>query len=283
TVSLWHAATGQLLRTLPAKRLILRPLVFSPDGKHLFVGAGDGITRWEVATGREAGRYPADIWFMHLTDDGRTLRGALHSSSGPYSGGMGGAPGGAGRAAGATVTVHAWDAATGRRLSTTTIPLAGPGTDWAGYSRFSTDGRLIAVPGSALCETATGRELGRLTIDDQGFGLACAFSPDGSLLAAAEDHWKKGEKKKTVHVWEVATLLRVARLETGEVAPLAFPPDGRRLVTAGLDALRLWDVASQQEIASRPAHGRFRGHFGPSFASSFALGADGRTVATGHL
>src|SRR5262249_30767257 len=82
TVSLSHAATGQLLRTLPAKRLILRPLVFSPDGKHLFVGAGDGITRWEVATGREAGRYPADIWFMHLTDDGRTLRGALHSSSG---------------------------------------------------------------------------------------------------------------------------------------------------------------------------------------------------------
>jgi RNA polymerase sigma factor (sigma-70 family) len=286
TIRLWDIATGRTVWSLRVNGLINRPLAFGRDGKHLFVGDGDGITRLEVATGREAGRYPAAVWFLHLTDDGQTLWGGRHHGTGP-AGGIGGGGGGGGMGpggGGVTMELHAWDVVTGKPLPAATFSVTGPGSMWAGYSRFSPDGRLLAVPGGVIFETATGRELGRLTIEGQSFGTASAFSPDGSLLAAGEERRGRGEPRKaTVHVWEVATLLPVARLETGEVAHLAFTPDGRRLVAAGLEALQLWDIASGKELVRRPAPGRFRGHFGPSFASSFALGADGRTAVTGHL
>jgi hypothetical protein len=80
----------------------------------------------------------------------------------------------------------------------------------------------------------------------------------------------------------MATLLPVARLQTGLVAHLAFTPDRRHLLTAGMEALQRWDLATGKVVASRAAHGRIRGGFGPSFASSLALSANGRTVATGH-
>jgi RNA polymerase sigma factor (sigma-70 family) len=292
TVCLWDAATGRLLRSLPADRMTFRPLAFSPDGKHLFLATPFAILRFDVATGRETGRYAVEgkdrLLFSHLADDGRTLRGAHVAWSGGRAG-PGAAPGlalpggkGGGGPPRVTLALYAWDVATGNRLLAPTFTVAGQGTDGAGYSRFSPDGRLLGIPGGILCDTATGRELGRVAIDGRGFGLASAFSPDGALVAGAEDHWHEREKKKAVHVWEVATLLPVARLETGGVAHLAFTPDGRRLIAAGLEALQLWDLVSEQQVASRPAHDRFRGHFGPSFVSSFALGADGRTVATGH-
>src|SRR5262249_39839629 len=155
TVGLWEAATGRLLRSLPAERLLLRPLAFSPDGKHLFVGTSSAIRRCEVATGRESGRYPLDeadkkgnghLWFMHLTGDGRTLWGGPHSEpGGGYGVGLR-APG----PAGATLTLYAWDVATGKRLPAPTFPVRGPGTDWAGYCRFSPDGKLLAIPGGIL-------------------------------------------------------------------------------------------------------------------------------------
>src|SRR5947209_6393878 len=54
-------------------------------------------------------------------------------------------------------------------------------------------------------------------------------------------------------------------------------------ITAGLDGLRLWDVATGREVARRPAPMRDRGSYGPSFASALAVAPDGHTVATGHL
>jgi hypothetical protein len=74
----------------------------------------------------------------------------------------------------------------------------------------------------------------------------------------------------------------VVRLETGPLARLAFTPDGRRLVAAGLESLTLWDLASGKPVAKHPAPGRFRGSFGDSFAGALALAPDGRTVATGQ-
>jgi RNA polymerase sigma factor (sigma-70 family) len=286
TACLWDAATGRLLRSVPVGRWALGSLVFSPDGKHLFVGTASAILRWEVSTGRETGRYPLfeqgkegrdHLSSVHLTDDGRTLRAA--TSTGEGQGGLVGGGAGAGTGpARTTFALHGWEVETGKRLPTATFTLGGSEGDWAGYSHFSADGRLFAVPGGVLCDTATGKEVVRLPVEGKKSGTALAFSPDGALVALGEDPWK-GEK---VQVWEVATLLPVARLETGLVAHLAFTPDGRHLITAGMEALRLWDLASGKVVASRPAHGGFRGGFGPSFASSLALGGDGRTVATGH-
>lgn len=58
-------------------------------------------------------------------------------------------------------------------------------------------------------------------------------------------------------------------------------PGNREVVTAGLDSIQRWDLASGNLIASLGAPRRPRGVFGPSFASSMAVAADGQTIATG--
>jgi RNA polymerase sigma factor (sigma-70 family) len=275
TVCFWDAATGRLLRSVPVARGTLGSLVFSPDGKHLFGGTSSAIVRWEVATGRETGRFPLfeqgkegpdHLSSIHLTDKGRTLRGVSFRGEGPGGLGAGGAAGAGPQRT--TFALHGWEVETGKRLPTVTFTLGEREGDWALYSRFSADGRLFAVPSGVVCDTATGKELVRLPFDSKRAGTALAFSPDGALVALGEDPWK-GEK---VQVWEVATLLPVARLQTGLVAHLALTPDGRHLITAGTQALQLWDLTSGKAVASRPAHAR-----------SLALGGNGRTVATGHL
>jgi RNA polymerase sigma factor (sigma-70 family) len=273
-VCLWDAATGRLLLSVPVEGWSLRSLVFSPDGKHLFVGTASAILRWEVPTGRETGRYalfeqgkesPDSLSCVHLTDDGRTLRAATFAREGQEAVGGGGAGGaGPGRM---TIALHGWDVQTGKRLPATTFTLGKREGDWAFYSHFSADGRLFAVPSGIVCDAATGKELMRLPVESK-MTTALAFSPDGAFVALGEDPWK-GEK---VQVWEVATMLLVARLETGLVTHLAFTSDGRHLITAGTEPLQLWDLASGKAVAGRPIH-----------AHSLALGGDGRTVATGHL
>jgi hypothetical protein len=118
--------------------------------------------------------------------------------------------------------------------------------------------------------------------------MPVAFSADGALLAMGiyrELTGPKtfGQEMIAVQVWECATLLPVARLETGKLAHVAFTPDGLRLITAGRDALKLWDIASGKVVTRHAALGRFWGSFGPSFASSMAVAPNGRTVATGHV
>jgi hypothetical protein len=146
---------------------------------------------------------------------------------------------------------------------------------------------LLVVPDGHIHDTVTGKSVARLSVEGKSLGTPVAFSPDGALIAVGvkgEIKWGKATIHETVaiQVWETATLAPVARLATGQVAHIAFTPDGCRLVSAGLDALTLWDIASGRVLVRRPAPGRFRGIYGPSFANSLTLAADGRTVATGN-
>jgi hypothetical protein len=119
-----------------------------------------------------------------------------------------------------------------------------------------------------------------------GTTTAVALSSDGAYAAFGIDEKNDGAnvanaRDTTVGVYEVLTGFQVARLETGEVAHVAFLPGGRELVTASLDSIQSWDVLSGNSIANVSVPGRQRGVFGPSFASSMALAPDGQTVATG--
>jgi WD40 repeat protein len=284
SVRLWNAATGRPLRSLPVKeRIVLDPLSFMPDGKELLLGTSTAIVRLEVAGGREVSRYSPGkkgnvaqyIKKMQLCDDGRTLLALSGHLNGQTLG----------------FALHAWDTATGEQLRS--VPLTLPEHLRIGRSRsspgcFSPDGRLLVIPDGSIRDTITGEELARLSIKNEPLQVPpVAFSPDGGLLAmGVQGKVRQGRLASrtviAIQVWETATLAPVARLETGPAAHVAFTPDGRHLISAGLDALTLWDITSGQAVVRRPAPGRFRGDYGPSFANCLAVAADGRTVATGN-
>jgi WD40 repeat protein len=64
---------------------------------------------------------------------------------------------------------------------------------------------------------------------------ALAFAPDGKALAV-------GDEEGAIHLYDAESLRPVERLEwhRGAVSYVAFTPDGRRLVSVGPGAVRLW-------------------------------------------
>jgi RNA polymerase sigma factor (sigma-70 family) len=278
TVRLWEASTGRPLRSFPDhEKGSSRNLVFTPDGKQFLRGTSPAILRCDATAGKEVARYPLveegeqdrhHLLMMHLTDDGRTLLAITQNLSGR----------------GRTWGLRAWDVATGKRLR------GGPLTAedrLISYSAFSPDGGLLALPDGSIRDAATGKELCHLSVEGHLLGTPVAFSADGALLATGVYRQLTGPRifgreMIALQVWELATLLPMVRLETGKLAHVAFTLDGRRLVTAGRDALQLWDLASGQVVVRYAAPGRSWGWFGPSFASSMTVAPNGRTVATGH-
>jgi len=106
-----------------------------------------------------------------------------------------------------------------------------------------------------------------------------AFSPDGKTLAS-------GSFDKTAKLWNVDSGQELATLRGhGEahqagsnrrpgINAVAFTPDGKILVTAGLDGtIKLWDVAAKKELRTLTGHS--------NRVLSIAVTPDGKTLASG--
>ncbi len=113
---------------------------------------------------------------------------------------------------------------------------------------FSPDGRVVAAWALFevdLVDAQSGAVLARLPEAAVG---ALAFAPDSRLLAV-------GDLNSGRHplVERAGRRARVGSFtDEGErLTPIAFSPDGRRLIAGGIDgALRLWDLASHRKLAS---------------------------------
>ena len=97
-----------------------------------------------------------------------------------------------------------------------------------------------------LRNLADGHET-NLNLEQNNKFLICAFSPDGKLLAVASMY---GFAK----LFDVDTPRELATLHgfLMGVHSVAFSPDGTRLALGsdGREAVKLWDVASLQEVAT---------------------------------
>src|SRR5262249_37375883 len=99
---------------------------------------------------------------------------------------------------------------------------------------------------------------------------SAAFSPDGKLVAAG--CWGV----EFVQIWDIATRRQVIDPQVKE--PLQglrvhFSPDGTLLASSSRDTVRLWDVATWQNVAT------FKGHTAEVLCFGFMR--NGQFLATG--
>jgi WD40 repeat protein len=227
---------------------------FSPDGKALFTGDGNGTLReWDLSTGAELHkieRHQGPVWSIALSPDGKRL-----------------ASGGRDR------SIRFCEVPSGEELAQ---PRRHRGEIWV--VAFSPDGKWIASGGDdralRLWDTATARELfslegGRAGVTTTSF-TSLAFSPDGKMLAAAG-------VDGTIFTWSMEgreELLKIQWAHRGEIWSMALSPDGRLLASAGYDGtIRLRDSRSGKEERL------LEGHRG--WVTSLAFSPDGGTLASG--
>ena len=168
---------------------------------------------------------------------------------------------------------------------TVVIPLDRAKQNGAYGLAFSPDGRVL-VSGSAnqtveIWNAQTGEPLGTLSgYPQSGYFrrvYSVAYSPDGSILAT-------GTWNGVVKLWNMETETEIATLrhggDDGRIQSLAFSPDGTMLASALTDdwtssehTVRLWDVATWDEIATLRGHG--------NGVQSVAFSPDGTLLASG--
>jgi WD40 repeat protein len=161
-----------------------------------------------------------------------------------------------------------------KRLPFANFPTRHHGT-LARMVAFSPDGRHLAsgdLDGEVkIWDARTGDQRHTFRAHD-GAIMALAFSPDGKCLATGTRYGQD-----SVKVWDVSTgrLLHTLAGHANGIEGLAFSPDGERLGSAGVDrTVRLWDVASGQEVLT------YREHVQPLAVNGLAFCAGGRRLTS---
>ncbi|MGZ4191194.1 MAG: nSTAND1 domain-containing NTPase [Solirubrobacteraceae bacterium] len=231
-VAIVNLRTERRVKMLPARDGSVADAVsFMPDGRTLVDGGINGdVTLWDVETWRPVRtlRFGAPIQLTAPSPDGRLLavqtQGKTSSSS--------------------EVIIVA--SATGRRLRSYTIAQGGGGL------HFTPDGRELVVLGCCLSGTAvvsidvrSGRELFQRPL--AGSYGAAAVNPRSGMVAI-------GRENGEVYFLDPRTGRAVRpplQVANGNLAYLAFSPDGRSLAVSGPDsAIDVWDLRTRKILGT---------------------------------
>jgi WD40 repeat protein len=275
-VLLWDVASTRHRAILADSAGLMAPaLAFTPDGRHVLTQpAFDTLRLNDAATGKEVRRFrlPATTpgsptaTVARLTADGRTLlvlgNPPLPKRPGSYM------------ISSAQGTLTGWDVETGRQV------LSRPTGTWLTLrSAIESEGRLwVLADDGSVHDIRTGEVTLRPDREDS-VGGSCAISDDGRLLALTEP------ARRSVRVYELLTgrLVMQATADLDGRGALAFTPDGRLLVAAGVDALLAWETTSGRPLLCLRGGGRLPAWGSSGRAQCLAVAPDGQIAATGHV
>lgn len=269
TIRLWELLSGKPLQVWDGRQGQVAAVAFSADGKLVASGGSEIVRIWDVQSAKNLASFTGSggDWFLQLafSPDGKTL--------------VGGSWGG---------KVYRWDVKSGkehRRLDLHGNAAVTPMALSLGVRNLS----CISEDGANIYDLDSGALVPRFEDNEvlflEGSLKASAFSPDGSLLAAAN---RNGEiyLRETIHNKVIdsilsriqgpdAPLLRAdAKVPMSSIFSLAFAPDGRFVAAGyGNGKIILWDLL----------HGKHLHIFhGPaSRVSTITLTPDGNYLISG--
>jgi WD40 repeat protein len=277
-VQVWDVARGQLLRTIAAGGELTGTLRLCRDGNLLAVSSmkpkefiSDGISVWDVGSGREVWARPNKPAMMAFSPDGKTMAYCpllgeegirlIDLASGRESEPFDATPGFVGlmpefclggtslAQSGATVSADGtqggclvlWNLADKKIQVTQDRLLWNPS-----FLAASPDGQQLAIAGLMdgvihLWDARLAGEQHRITGTRTEFSSALVYSTDGRLLGVAAND-------RTISLWD-AKYGQDAVTLTGHdrsVTDLAYFGRGERLASSSWDGtIKLWDLASR--------------------------------------
>jgi WD40 repeat protein len=249
TVRLWDVKSGAAIRSMTGHTGDVRAVAYSPDGITLASAGRDGTVRvWDPATGQATAVLTAihgPVAAVAFSPDGKRI------ASGCWEG-----------------AVDLWEPSSGQHIATL------DGLDRVQTLTFSPDGKMLAAGGEwqvsiRRWNVANRERLESIRGNDRGV-RALAYSPDGSILAAAN-------MSGSIKLWSPSG--ECLQSFDGRARSICFRPDGKRLVVADRE-VEFRDLSDTKSARRLPS---YRPPVNRRAATCIGLRSDAKVAATGDI